>query len=173
MHIAIGSTNPVKKQASEAVLSKQYPGATFTAVAVASGVSDQPVGDIETRRGAHQRAQAALDATQADMGVGLEGGIQKTEFGLFTCAWGVIVHRDGRLGVGGSSCIQLPETVATLIQQGYELGDAMDALSGLEKVKHGLGAIGLLTNGLLSRQSAYEHLLELALAPFIRQDWYK
>lgn len=173
MKIAIGSTNPVKQQASIAVLSIQFPDAMFETVSVDSGVSDQPMGDEETRRGAMNRAHAALQVLQADMAVGLEGGVQETEFGMFTCAWCAIVDVKSQIGVGGSSCIQLPQLVADDVRQGDELGVAMDRFSGDTNTKHGLGAIGVLTDGLLTRQSAYEHLIKLALAPFLHREWYR
>lgn len=172
MRIAIGSTNPVKCNASRHVLSALYPEAEFVAIEVESGVHHQPWGETETRRGAVNRAQAALHATQANLAIGLEGGVQETEFGLFTCAWCAIVDREGRVGLGGSSCVRLPDTVADLLRAGVELGAAMDRLSGQHNTKQGEGAIGLLTNGLSSRQTAYEGLIQLALAPFVRPEWY-
>jgi inosine/xanthosine triphosphatase len=170
--IAVGSTNPVKCNASRSVLSALYPEAVFLSVEVASGVSRQPWGDAETRRGALNRAEAAREVMQADMGIGLEGGVQKTEFGLFTCAWCAIVDRAGRIGLGGSSCIRLPDVVADLVRAGVELGTAMDQLSGQHNTKQNEGAIGLLTDGLSSRQTAYEALIQMALAPFLRPAWY-
>lgn len=172
MKIVTGSTNPVKRQAVESVLLARYPAAEFIALTVLSGVSDQPMGDVETRQGAVNRANAALNATGADMAVGLEGGVQETESGMFTCAWCAIVDNTGKTGIGGSSCVMLPNSVAEMIRNGVELGLAMDTLSKQQNTKHGLGAIGLLTDGLQTRQSAYEHLIQLALAPFIRQAWY-
>lgn len=172
MKIAIGSRNPVKQQAVMAVLSSRFPTATFETVTVASGVADQPFGDDETRQGAINRARTALTTLQAAIAVGLEGGVQETEYGMFTCAWCAIVDAHGHIGIGGSSCIQLPHTVADMVRGGSELGTAMDQLSGDTNTKHGRGAIGLLTDGLLTRQSAYEYLIKLALAPFIRNEWY-
>lgn len=169
VQIAIGSTNPIKRYASENVLKQVFPQAIFTALEVASGVQAQPWGDTETRLGALNRANAARQAADADFGVGLEGGVQETEFGLMTCAWCVITHHDGRVGVGGSSCMLLPEAIAEKVRAGLELGAAMDEYTGQHNIKHGLGAIGVLTNGLATRQSAYESLLTLALSPFVRQ----
>lgn len=172
MHIAIGSTNPVKQNAARVVFQVVYPAATFEGIAVPSGVSDQPMDEVETRRGAVNRAKAAQTTRDADFGIGLEGGIQETEFGMFTCAWCAIVDRDGKIGLGGSSAIQLPIPVADAVRQGIELGTAMDDFCATTGIKHGLGAIGVLTNGLSSRQAAYQHLIELALAPFVRPNWY-
>ncbi len=172
MRIAIGSTNPVKCSASRAVLSRLYPDAEFVCFDVPSGVPAQPWGDLEARTGALNRARAALRAGDADLGVGLEGGVQESEFGLLTTAWCVLVSREGRIGVGGNSCALLPEAVADRVRRGEELGAAMDRLVQQEGTKQRNGAIGILTNDLETRQSAYETILRLALAPFQNPAWY-
>lgn len=172
MHIVIGSTNPVKCNATRAVLEPLFPDAAFTYIDVPSGVAAQPWGDAETRAGALHRAQAALRQTGADMAVGLEGGVQESEFGLMTTAWCVLVDRHGRTGVGGNSCALLPEPVADAVRQGIELGTAMDHFTRTHNTKQHNGAIGILTNNLETRQSAYETIIRLALAPFQHPDWY-
>ncbi|HEX4936349.1 MAG TPA: DUF84 family protein, partial [Gemmatimonadaceae bacterium] len=50
--IAVGSRNPVKVAAVSAVVRHWHAAARIDAVAVPSGVRDQPLGDEETRRGA-------------------------------------------------------------------------------------------------------------------------
>src|SRR2546430_4333720 len=93
--IAVGSTNPVKLGAVRDVMSRLAPGARIEAIAVASGVADQPWGDEETIRGALARAAAARDALDADLGVGIEGGVVDGERGsLRTCAWAAVIDRD-------------------------------------------------------------------------------
>jgi inosine/xanthosine triphosphatase len=172
MRITIGSTNPVKCSATRAVLTPLYPGAEFVCIDVPSGVSVQPWGDVETRTGAFNRARAALEETRADLAVGLEGGVQDSEFGLLTAAWCVLIDRHGRVGVGGNSCTLLPSAVAEQVRQGVELGTAMDRLANQPNTKHQNGAIGILTNNLETRQSAYETIIRLALAPFRNPAWY-
>jgi inosine/xanthosine triphosphatase len=172
MRIAIGSTNPVKCSAVRAVLSPLYPAAEFVTIDVPSGVSDQPWGDQETRTGARNRAQAALDRTGSALAVGLEGGVLDSEFGLMTAAWCVILDRDGQIGVGGNSCALLPTAVVEDVRLGHELGAAMDRLVRQHNTKHKNGAIGILTNNLETRQSAYETIIRLALAPFQHPEWY-
>ncbi len=172
MRIALGSTNPVKCNASRAVLAARFPGAEFLALDVASGVSAQPWGDLEVRTGALNRARAALSQAGADLGVGLEGGVQETELGLFTCAWAALVDHNGRVGVGGSSCILLPPAIAERVRAGEELGTAVDFLLNESNTRQRGGAIGALTANLETRQSAYEHILRLALAPFQHPAWY-
>ncbi len=167
MKIAIGSTNPVKVGAVENVLRQVYPDAEFIISEVPSGVSQQPIGDEETRRGALNRARAVLAAADAEMGAGLEGGIVLTEMGTMTTAWCVLVDREGQVGVGGGANMLLPEPVAAKVLAGAELGAAMDEYAGVKDVKRGPGAIGILNRGLVDRQGAYEYIVKLALARFL------
>jgi inosine/xanthosine triphosphatase len=170
--IAIGSNNPVKLAAARAILSQPFPEATFIATEVASGVPEQPWGDEQTRRGALNRARRALDVAQADFGVGLEGGLIQTLEGLMTCAWCAMVDRKGQAGYGGGVHILLPPVVAEILQERGELGPAMDALIHEDNTKQKQGAVGILTNGLLNRQAAYEQLVAMAAAPFVTK-FYK
>jgi non-canonical (house-cleaning) NTP pyrophosphatase len=73
--VVVGSTNPVKIAAVMAVLGRSGSEARVRGIAVPSGVRDQPEGDPETIRGATQRARAALEVSDADLGVGIEGGV--------------------------------------------------------------------------------------------------
>ena len=166
--VAVGSMNPVKIGASRAVLERLGAASDVVGIAAASGVPDQPWGDEETIRGALARARAARLAKDADLGIGIEGGVVANDDGsIRTCAWAAIVARDGREGVGGSLVLTLPAAVAELVRGGMELGLAMDAVSGTRNVKHGQGAVGILTRGLVTRQQAYETLVAYALAPLL------
>ena len=168
LSVAVGSKNPVKVGAAREVILRALPHARIESVAVPSGVPDQPWGDDETIRGALARARAARQALDADWGVGLEGGvIAEGACGVRTCAWAAIVSRDGVEGIGGSLSLALPPDVAKLVRGGMELGPAMDRVSGQQNVKHGAGAVGILTAGLVSRQQAYEVLVAYAMVPFL------
>jgi len=77
--VTVGSGNPVKRAATEAAFhdsaaTDRFVDATVRAEPVDSGVSEQPRGHTETRRGAVTRAVAAHE-TGADFGVGIEGGV--------------------------------------------------------------------------------------------------
>jgi len=168
VRVAVGSTNPVKLAAVRAVLARIQPGLSAEGVEVASGVPDQPMGDEETQRGARNRATAALALTGADLAVGLEGGVVALADGrMRSCAWAVVVDRDGLEGMGGSLSMPLPDRVADRIRAGEELGHAMDALANVVGTKHGRGAVGILTAGLIDRQGAYEPMVAYALAPWL------
>lgn len=163
--------NPVKIGAARAVGSALVPGARIEGIAVPSGVPDQPWGDGETIRGAVARAHAAREALDADWGIGIEGGVVAGDGDTVrTCAWAAIVTRDGRQGVGGSLSLELPAAVAALVRDGLELGHAMDVVTGAHNVKRGLGAVGVLTRGLVTRQAAYETLVAYAAVPLLPHD---
>jgi inosine/xanthosine triphosphatase len=170
--IAVGSTNPVKIAAVRAVVARAFPKAKVVGLNVDSGVPEQPWGDAETRRGALNRARATLAATGAQLGVGLEGGMLETEMGLMTCAWCVIVDPHGQVGVGGGVHMLVPPSVTQALRAGGELGPAMDQLTGQHNTKQAQGAVGILTGGLSNRQSAYQQLVAMALAPFVQVKYY-
>ena len=167
--IAVGSTNPVKVGAVRAVMERLGGAGDVSGVSVPSGVPDQPWGDEETIRGALARARAARALSDADLGVGIEGGVVEGENGTVrTCAWAAVVSRDGRESIGGSLAMTLPSNVAELVRGGLELGHAMDTITGGHNVKQGPGAVGVLTHGLVTRQQAYEAIVAYALAPLLQ-----
>lgn len=67
----------------------------------------------------------------------------------------------------------LPDTVAARIHAGEELGYAMDAVARVVGTKHGRGAVGILTAGLIDRQAAYEPMIAYALAPWLAPTFYE
>ncbi len=172
MRIAVGSLNNVKIRAVTAVMHRVWPEAQVMGIDVNSGVPDQPHGDEEAISGAVRRAQIALDKTQADLGVGLEGGVSETARGTYTNAWCAIVARDGTTSVGGSVAMPLPPRVAARLRQGWELGQAMDELTGLEDTTKKMGAVGILTNGLFDRERAYQTIVAYALTRHLHPEWY-
>jgi len=171
--VAVGSTNPVKIGAARAVIGRVALAARVEGISVSSTVRDQPWGDEETIRGARSRAVAAREALDAELGIGLEGGVVEDDDGLRTCAWAVVVDGRGREGRGGSLAMPLPPVVAELVRGGLELGHAMDRVAGTQNVKQAQGAVGLLTLGLIDRQGAYEALITYALAPFLVPQYWE
>ncbi len=173
LRVVVGSTNPVKIAAVRAVLARVRPEVEVFGVSVASGVPDQPFGDTETIRGAETRARRALEQSGVALAVGLEGGVvEEVDGTLRTCAWAVAIGADGARGVGGSLAMPLPTAVATRVRGGMELGHAMDEVAHTVGTKHGRGAVGILTAGLIDRQSAYETLVTYALARWLAPDYF-
>jgi inosine/xanthosine triphosphatase len=170
MYVGVGSGNPVKRRAVESVLdaSDAFDDATVEAVSVASGVSEQPVGNAETVRGAETRAANVLEAGTFDLAVGIEGGVARFEGsdGLFLVMWAAV--DDGEtVGHGSGPSLRLPDDIAERVDAGAELGPVMDDVLGESDVAKRQGAAGALTAGGLDRQSALAAAVSGALGPFV------
>src|SRR5690606_21642119 len=106
-------------------------------IEVGSGVSDQPMSDVESITGATTRAWRSLQASDAEYGVGLEGGVHpvlnsrfywqhllqldEKVFGrqdpscqeeiFFDCGWAVVMDRQGTVGTASSIRMQVPSVM--------------------------------------------------------------
>jgi len=175
--IVLASHNPVKVRATLAGFERMFPGTKFKikTVAVDSGVNDQPTSDRETRQGALDRARNAMDAIpHADYWVGIEGGIEDGKDPhdpMLAFAW-IVVKSNALTGQSRTGAFVLPDAVARLIRQGIELGEADDEVFGRVNSKQGAGAVGILTEDVITRETLYEHGMILALAPFKQSTYY-
>lgn len=169
MRVAVGSGNPVKRDAAANAL----PGdSVVDAVSVESGVSEQPWGEAETIRGARIRAENAIASGDYDLGIGLEGGVARIDSldGLFLTMWAAATD-DDRVEFGGGPRLRLPDSIADRLDDGEELGPVMDDLLGTTGVKEDQGAAGVLTGSIIDRESALRHALAGAIGPFVT-DYY-
>lgn len=167
MKIAVGSTNPVKVTAVQQIMAAAFPEATVISVDVPSGVSNMPMSDAECIAGAKNRAVAAQQQRDADLGVGLEGGVQATPEGLMLVGWVAIVDRNGRFGIGGAGRLPLPDPIAMRVLTGEELGPVLDELLDTHNIKQKGGAVGALTGELMLRSDAFALSVAYALGPFV------
>jgi len=167
MRVAVGSTNPVKRGATEDAFAAMA-GVTVDAVAVDSGVPEQPTGHTETIEGARTRARNALAADGHDLGVGIEGGVAEYEGaeGLYLVMWAAVTDGD-RLELGAGPSIRLPDDVARRVRAGGELGPVMDDAFDLDNVKEKEGAAGVLTGNIVDRRGALADAVAGALGPFV------
>ncbi len=169
MRIAVGSTNPVKIEATKNAFQKVWPRKEWEVIGfeVTSGVSNQPMSDIESIKGATNRAKGALKLGKADFGVGLEGGIQKTSGLWFDTGWVVVMDKNGVMGIGTSIRMQSPPAMMEYVNKGMELGEIDDMLFGKKNTKHKQGHFGLMSKGVLVREEAYQHGVISALTRFL------
>jgi len=168
----VGSRNPAKIEAVRRALARLAPACALEAVDVASGVPDQPVGDHATRLGARNRAKAALAVTGAEIAFGLEGGVHHEPPVVWLVSWVAAITRDGRSGDASGLRMLLPTAVAVRLAAGDELGTIIDDLFGVAASKQDTGAVGLLTEGFVSRTDAFADLVAMACAPLLRPDLY-
>jgi inosine/xanthosine triphosphatase len=167
MKITVGSTNPVKVAAARQITTRVWPEAEIIPLAAVSGVRSMPMSSEETLLGAENRARDAMQKSGADLGIGLEGGVNLETAGLMLMGWVVILDRNGRKGVGGASRLPLPHAIARRVLGGEELGPVMDDVLNESNVKQKGGAVGALTKGLVLRQEAFAIAVAYALSPFV------
>ena len=169
MDVAVGSTNPVKVDAVERTLERFRP--SVSAVAVDSGVPEQPWSIEETVTGAENRARRALAATDADYGIGREGGVTRLDGvpGLSLIMWAAVTDGD-RLERGGGPTLPLPDDIARRLEDGAELGPVMDDRHGTDGIAERDGAAGVLTDGLTNRPRALSEAVACAVGPFVTDD---
>jgi inosine/xanthosine triphosphatase len=174
LEVVVTSFNPVKIEAVRQAFLSQFPSVVTSIVplGVDSGVAEQPMSDGETRQGARNRVAAARqERPEADYWVGLEGGLDYFDGDLMAFAWMVVAGPGGRLSETRSATLPLPPGVQTLVETGLELGEANDRVFATLNSKQAGGAYGLLTNGLMTRESIYTQTLILALIPFVHELW--
>lgn len=162
MLISVGSLNQAKLNAVKA---SSPVGSQLFSVDVPSEVSNQPYGDEETLQGAINRARNALNHNDsADVGIGLEGGVMWIGKVLYLCNWGALVTRDNLVVTGGGIRIPLPEEVVKGLNEGLELGDVMDRYAEATGTRYHQGAIGILTDGAMTRVDMFAHVATLLFA---------
>ena len=159
MRIAIGSKNPAKVNAVKDAF-RDY-NVDIIAVDAASGVSEQPMTDEETIKGAINRALEAAEKAGASIGIGLEGGVQQTAQGLLLCNWGALTATGFEPIIAGGARLQLPEEVAEKVLAGNELGPVMDEYANKQNVRKNEGAVGIFTNGQVNRSEMFLHVMKL------------
>jgi inosine/xanthosine triphosphatase len=169
---AVGSTNPAKVEAVRRILGQLAPGCAIDSIDVPSGVGAMPLGEAAVRAGALARARAALERTGADVAFGLEGGAILDEKDAWLTGHVVAVTHDGKLGEAAWGRMLLPRVAAERLRGGEELGDIIDELFARKESKRQAGAIGILTEGAMSRTDAFAYLVAMACAPFLHPNLY-
>jgi inosine/xanthosine triphosphatase len=171
--IVVGSNNPVKISAAKTAICDILSIKEVECVGInaPSNVSEQPMTTEETKHGAINRVQYCQQHTQADFYVAIEGGVDQFEHGPATFAF-VAITDQKHMSIGRSCNLPLPLVIYQALKSGEELGHVMDRLFNTDNVKQKQGAIGLLTNGLATRESVYQQAIILAMAPFIHPELY-
>ena len=181
MRVAVGSSRAPKVEAARRALAgagerhARFRGAELVAVEVPSAPA-MPLSLAALQGGARERAERARASSGADLGIGLEGGLELQGSGpgrrAFLMSWAYVTDgRRGHFGCGGA--IELPDgLVARVADEGLELAQAVDALTSRRDVRSREGAWGVLTAGWLDRTHSFELALVNALAPFYNTEVY-
>ncbi len=180
--VAVGSSRRPKldavREALDVISPRLGAKALFDVVGVEvpSGVRHTPLSREEVMTGARQRAVALLAiAREKDEPwkyfVGLEGGIDIVhERGfrwVFLENWAYITDGAGRASFGQSGAVLMPEPlVKSVVDEGIELSEAIDAFAGGRGIRDAQGAWGVLTDNLVTRQDSFRIAVVNAFAPF-------
>ena len=180
LSILVGSKNPVKINATKAAFQSHFPqhDIKVTTVSAPSGVAEQPMTETETLLGARNRVsycQSTSKATEtSDYYVAIEGGVDNYPYGPAAFAYVVIATANmEQEAVGLSAQLPLPNNVYQALLKGEELGNVIDKIFNTQNAKQKSGAMGLFTNGLVTRQSTYQETLTLALARIANAHLYQ
>lgn len=166
--VVVASLNPVKINAARQAFERVFPLDHFEVRGrqVPSFVAAQPMSDEETLEGAINRAEnAKLAETDADFWVGIEGGIEVVGEDMEAFGWMVVVSNN-QYGQARSCTFPVPPYVARQVQEGKELGHVNDQFFQMHNSKQGGGAVGSLTDNVVTRTDLYTQPLILALIPF-------
>ena len=162
LKVAVGSKNPVKIKAVENAFKKVFGlggRIEIIRVSVFSDVSDMPLSFEDIVKGAENRASQAMEKTEADFGVGLEGGFEDKKIGTFLSDVVVIINKQGIRGYAWDRGLLMPEKIVKKMkEEGKELGDVMDEIRGLKNTKQREGCVGFMTDNLIPREKAFEEI---------------
>ena len=172
--ILVGSKNPVKISCTEDAFTRAFNKSFLVeGINAASGVPKQPIGDQQTLQGAINRAQNSKEVfPEANYWVGIEGGVDEDEVGMYAFAWIYILDANGKSSQSKTGTFYIPTAVAKLVKEGMELGMADDEVFNQENSKHQGGSVGLLTHGIVERNEYYRQAIILALIPFLNENLF-
>lgn len=161
MKVVVGSKNKTKVGAVE----KVWKDAEITSLSVPSGVAAQPFSDEETMQGAINRAKRALEEGDAQIGIGLEGGVMKTEHGLFMCNWGRQQQVMVKYLLPAGHVLRYRMILAPL-EEGKELSEVMEEFVQRKDIRSHEGAIGIFTDDYVDRTELFVHVVKLLVGQY-------
>lgn len=186
--VAVGSTRRPKLNAVWEALTilgpALEPNQQFEVIGeeAASGVSHTPLSRSEIMTGAKNRADALARRGEREnkpwkFFVGLEGGLDVVTRGgdrlAFLENWAYVRDPSGRGAYGQSGSVLLPESLTKqVVDDGVELGVAIDEFAGEHGIRDAQGAWGVLTKNLITRQDAFRVAIINAFAPFFNSALY-
>jgi inosine/xanthosine triphosphatase len=174
LRVIVGSQNPVKVGCTRDAFTQAFGKVgVVEGVNALSNIPAQPRSEEETLFGAKNRVSHAKTLVpEADYWVGIEGGVDEDPQGMYAFAWIYVLHRSGKSSQSKTGTFYLPPPVVALIREGMELGHADDLVFQAQNSKQKGGSVGLLTQGIITREAYYQQAMVLALIPFLNESLY-
>ena len=173
MYIILGSTSPVKVNATKQAFRTYFDDVEVKALSLPSGVKAFPTSDEETLRGAMNRAEKAHSLEpEADFVVGIEGGLVWLEGHVFVHQIAVVIKGDIK-GIGISQGYMAPDRL--IRQLDMESDDSRRIIDGYfdrDEILSDEGVIGVMTNGVLTRTDASRDAVICAMTRFVNPEYY-
>ena len=174
MIVAVGSQRKSKQEAVRRAFAHYYTDFEVVGTACGSGVSDQPLTDGETIRGAINRAKCAL--AHGDIGVGIEAGLKKVPeapTGYLNTTWCAIMDKSGFLTIGSSPDFEYPKKIAEDALKGIEVSKSAAELYNTDELSlKETGVISKLTRGVMPRSDYTYYSVLMALIPRLRPELF-
>jgi len=122
-NIFLGTTSQAKLDIVKSLLGENY---NVIPVNVDSGITDQPLDEDTTIRGAINRAKRAIKPDQVyEFSVGLEGGLVKINRLYYLVCVVALIDHFGNIYLGISNKLPLPKEVSNEIENGKQFGEAI------------------------------------------------
>ena len=178
MIVAVGSRNPVKVEAAELAFKRFFKEVHVVSADVRPSIPAQPIGLAQVVGGAVERAYKALEVVdEAVYGVGLEAGwieYPSSITGYMNHQVCALIDRDHGVSLGVSMGFEFPAMAVEKILGGEaeEVEEAMESLTGIERIGEKMGAIGYLTRGSIRRVDLGIQAVVSALIPRLNPDLY-
>lgn len=177
--IIVGSTNPVKIEAVRETLSdyKDFKQYEVVGIKTDSEVSEQPKSLAEILRGAINRSKSCFD-NNCIYGFGIESGLMEvpyTKTGYMDICASVIYDGNNHYS-GLSSAFECPlDVIKKVNEEGLDLNESFHRLCLTNNPRIGLseGAIGLLTNGRVTRKDYTKQAIQMALIQLENKELYQ
>jgi inosine/xanthosine triphosphatase len=172
--VVLGSTNPVKAEATLKALETFYEDVEVLPLSLPSRVKPFPTSEKETIQGAINRALAAEAAQpNAEFAVGIESGIMSMEGRKYVRGYAVVVHGE-ELGIGSSAAYEVSEGLLKRIDpRTDESKRVIDSIFGGRDVLDKEGVVGVLTRGKLARSAVLRDAVICALTRFVSPEYYR
>lgn len=179
IRVLLGTENPSKVKGVKEAFRKMFKTkVTINHMPVVTTVHPQPIGLKNVLRGAIERAIRVREKAKENYHyyVGVEAGIIPipcTSTGYMDFQVAAIVDNKDTLSLGFGPGFEFPrEVVEYVVKRLGEAEDVMEKISGIERIGDKMGAIGFLTQNIITRDLLTELAVIMALIPRLNMKLY-